>query len=148
MAKYKIRYSCGHGEHTVEVFGSSRERKEKLDWYEKNFTCPSCWKAAKQTEPIRAEIIDNMFSNGVWLVLTQGDTYSIKETLKEKGFKWIEYYRNNDLFGQNPRKAWGIRIPEDPNEISNLTEFLKSIGVTEVEMKTNPLTEKLKGVLK
>ena len=148
MAKYRVKYSCGHGEHTVEVFGSSRERRGKLDWYEKNFTCPSCWKESKRSEPIKAEIIDNMFMDGVWLVLTQGDTYSIKETLKEKGFRWITYYRNTDVFGQDPRKAWGIRIPEDPSEIEKICEFLRSIGVTDVEIQTNPMTKKLKGVLK
>jgi len=146
MAKYTVKYSCGHGEHTVELFGPSKERERKIRWYETNRVCPECYRASKKEEPYAAEVINNMFSGGAWIVISRGDTYSIKETLKQHGFKWMEYY--TDALGTTPKKAWGIRIPEDREELIKILEFLQTLGVNDVKVRTDPLTQALLSKIK
>lgn len=49
MAKYSVTYSCGHsGE--VQLFGSHRERENKLAWYREVAVCPDCYRARQRAE--------------------------------------------------------------------------------------------------
>jgi len=138
MATYKIRYACGHGEGKVEVTGTSQERKWKLAWYEENLLCPECYRASKKNESYEAELINNYFAGGeAWIVLTHGDTYAIKENLKKNGFFWITYC--SDFFGANPKKGWGIPVPENQNDLVKICEFLKELGIQELKINVKPI---------
>ena len=143
MAKYTVNYSCGHGTHTVELFGPGKERERKIAWYEKNIVCPECYKTSKKSEQYQAEVINNMFSGGAYIAITNGDTYSIKEQLKEHGFSWREYYSNNDIFGTHPHKAWMINIPDNDDALNELLSYLSTLGISDIDFKTNPITQSL-----
>jgi hypothetical protein len=54
MAKYDVTYSCGHTE-TVQLYGSNRERDQKIRWYEKSCLCSKCY-AEKQAADRAAEL--------------------------------------------------------------------------------------------
>lgn len=47
--KCTVTYSCGH-QGQVEVFGSSKDRESKLNWYKNKAVCPACYKAQKESE--------------------------------------------------------------------------------------------------
>lgn len=47
--KYDVKFSCGHT-HTVELFGKTSEREQKIAWYEKSGVCPDCYKEQKNIE--------------------------------------------------------------------------------------------------
>lgn len=144
MAKYPITHQCGHTE-THELFGPGRERDKKISWL-KTTDCKACWSAAqreaRKSEPITAEVIYNAFSEGVWLAVTHGDTYSIKDTLKAAGCLYREYSDNSDLLGiKAPRKAWMIKI--DPNDEAGTMDTIQRLmdaGVTRIDDTTNPLS--------
>jgi len=144
MAKYDVTHSCGHVQ-THELFGKNSERERKISWLEGQ-DCTECWKKAKReqekTTPVAAEIINNAFNGGVFLAVTRGDTYSIKDALKAAGCCWREYSDNDDLFGCNkPKKAWMIKI--DPNNMEQakiIVEKLMNAGVKELLNTTNFLT--------
>ena len=51
--KCKVTYSCGH-QGQVEVFGRSKDRESKLNWYKNKAVCPACYKAQKEAEIAKA----------------------------------------------------------------------------------------------
>ena len=59
MAKYEIRFSCGHTE-TIELLGNQDERFARLAWLERNGQCSKCWKAEKHGEAIKTLLDANI----------------------------------------------------------------------------------------
>lgn len=61
MAKYVVNYSCGHTG-TVQLTGSDKDRKRKIEWLEAQGVCPECYKAQQEAarkakfEQIQVEI--------------------------------------------------------------------------------------------
>jgi hypothetical protein len=144
MAKYTITHSCGHSQ-THELFGKTSDRERKIEWL-KTTECADCWKAQQRAErnarPVTAEVIYNAFSGGVYLAVTDGDTYSIKDALKAAGCRWMEYHDNNDILGvKPPRKAWMIKInPENAEETAAIIQKLLDAGVQKINDNTlNPI---------
>lgn len=147
MAKYTVNHSCGHTQ-THDLFGPGKERERKIAWLETT-SCKECWKAeqreVRKEAPITAEVIFNVFSDGCYLAVTSGDTYSIKDALKAAGCRWMEYRDNRDLLGvKAPRKAWMIKIdPDNETETAATIQKLFDAGVTAIKDTTNPLSAAL-----
>lgn len=65
--KYDVKFSCGHT-HTVEIFGSGKDRERKIEWYENEGLCPDCYKTQQQAirqaekEKEEAELKENFSS--------------------------------------------------------------------------------------
>jgi hypothetical protein len=143
MAKYTVNHSCGHTQ-THELFGSGKDRERRIAWL-KTTDCKECWIASRKEDrktPITAEVIYNVFSHGVYLAVTGGDTYPIKDALKSAGCRWMEYQDNNDILGvKAPRKAWMIKVdPDNVDETTAAIQKLFDAGVTRIDDTTNPLT--------
>lgn len=144
MAKYTVTHRCGHTQ-THELFGPGKERDKKLSWLQTT-SCKECWMAeqreARKAQPITAEIINTVFSGGVYLAVTGGDTYLIKDALKAAGCRWMEYQANNDILGlKAPRKAWMIKVdPDNETETAATIQKLFDAGVTRIDDTTNPLS--------
>jgi hypothetical protein len=49
MAKYNVTFSCGHTE-TKELFGSERERRAKIEYWEKSGKCTECYEKEKYAD--------------------------------------------------------------------------------------------------
>lgn len=49
MAKYDVKFSCGHTA-TVELFGRTADRENKIKWYETEGLCPDCYKKLRDAE--------------------------------------------------------------------------------------------------
>ena len=41
--KYDVKMSCGHTE-TIQIYGTEKERNQKIYWYEQYGTCEECKK--------------------------------------------------------------------------------------------------------
>lgn len=144
MAHYAVTHSCGHVE-SHQLFGPGKDRQKKIAWLETS-KCKECWKAdqdaARAESPITAEVIFNTFSNGVFLAVTGGNTYPIKDALKLAGCSYLQYQENNDLLGlKAPKKAWMIAIdPENVDQTVETIQKLMDAGVTQIIDTTNPLS--------
>lgn len=68
----------------------------------------------KRFEPLEATVLYNGSSRGIWLVVNRGNTFVIKEQLKEAGCKFITY--SESRHSHITRKAWAIFIAQYPNE--------------------------------
>lgn len=146
MAKYTVTHNCGHTE-THDLFGPGKERERKIAWLETT-DCKDCWlksqRAERDAAPVTAEIICNMFTGdgkSVYIAVTGGNIYPIKDALKSAGCRWMEYHDNNDLLGtKSSRKAWMIKI--DPNNTDTTTATIQRLmdaGVTAINDTLNPL---------
>jgi hypothetical protein len=49
MAKYNVTFSCGHTE-SKELFGSERERRAKIEYWEKSGKCTECYEKEKYAD--------------------------------------------------------------------------------------------------
>ena len=49
MAKYEVKFSCGHIE-TIELCGKVSERESKIKYYEEHGICSECYKAQRQAK--------------------------------------------------------------------------------------------------
>ena len=49
MSWYNYDYACGHGSGRVQIYGPTRGRQSKADWYSRSHVCPKCW-ATKMEE--------------------------------------------------------------------------------------------------
>ena len=52
MAKYDVRFSCGHTERK-ELFGAEKDRQSKIAYWEKSGVCSECYRKEKEQEAVR-----------------------------------------------------------------------------------------------
>lgn len=84
MAKYNVNFSCGHSD-VVELFGPHKERYSRIDWLESKGLCPCCYKASRPREVMVQSLYKDGDQHTIVFTLS-GETYSIKDQLKELGF--------------------------------------------------------------
>lgn len=101
MAKYEVTFKCGHTE-TKQLFGPTKERYKKIEWWQENCICSECYKK-QQLE--RAEQYES-------------DNNLVELTGSEKQIKWAKSIRANKLkyIGDMFRSS-GLREDEYNNYI-------------------------------
>lgn len=80
--KYSVKFSCGH-EATVQLFGPTKERNRKIEWFEEQGLCPACYAAAKEAEKAKGCAARTMpyreyKARWFWLKTAEG-SYDTKE---------------------------------------------------------------------
>ena len=106
MAKYTVNYNCGHTG-TVELFGKTKIRYEKIEWMERNQICPDCYQAAKDAERAAQNKIAAEKNQGLvelvgtpkqvaWAETIRAEKLANAETLLEKAEQFIANGENLD----------------------------------------------------
>jgi len=121
MAKYDITYSCGH-KGTVELFGKTSERENKIAWYERDGLCPECYKATKRAEeaekPLTLTIDCDPYQQTIILHFS-GNTMPYKDQIKALGYYWGEMPMHG-MFGllatKRPPLVWYKTVALDDLE--------------------------------
>lgn len=119
--KYNIEYSCGH-KGTVDLFGPTKDRESKIEWYEHEALCPDCYKAEmKKKDKEMGLVADVRFNTHSVLggtsqedeiaIVFYGDTYPYKDKIRELGAVWTDYQPaqgvlNNLIMGGPNYKSW------------------------------------------
>jgi hypothetical protein len=142
MAKYTIEYTCGHeGHREVQLFGPHKERERKLEWMAQECLCPECWKAKKEAEQKALGIVARVRAcpgvKPAILIELYGDTASIKEAAKERGYKWGDLAAGaNIVFAvvgmEHGKKGWALAIPvasveEAARKVADEAAWIKSL---------------------
>ena len=122
MAKYTVIHRCGHTQ-DHQIYGDVRHRQAELAKL-RGMLCKACWAAEMG---LRASIVDNLYSDGVCVVV-RGNTYPIKDVLKAQGFRWGEYYDDNDLLGVHPLRGWIYKV-DSADTIDTIAATLVELGV-------------------
>lgn len=90
MAKYDVKFSCGHTERK-ELFGAEKDRQSKIEYWERSGICSECYKKAMREKeaatPLTLTI--NLDIVNVKVILRfEGNTMAFKDKIKELGYRW------------------------------------------------------------
>ena len=80
MAKYEVRFKCGHTE-TKQLFGPTKDRYKKIEWWQENCVCSECYKKQQLEKAEKYEKENNL----------------IELTGSEKQIKWAKSIRKDTL---------------------------------------------------
>lgn len=85
--------------------------------------CDECFKKSQDSMPLGAIVTGTVVNHdGDYYIITQGDSYSVRETLKLHGFFFGEYICGSNALSP-PKKGWTIKADEAG------TESLKELGI-------------------
>jgi len=115
--KYKIKLSCGHAE-TISIYGTQKEREQKIYWYEKYGKCEKCQAKDEGLPPLTGtenqiawamkirnktmndiKIIDSMIFSTEAIKEYNKFVNWLKKNTAAKFWIDIEKYRPLELFG-------------------------------------------------
>ncbi len=133
MAKYDVTYSCGHNG-TVELFGKTSERENKLNWYAAYGLCPACYRAkmesaeAEKVITIHVSATAEIDRNGdpllcVWL---DGNTRPAKDDIKACGYRWSERRVADDALTVSTKMCWNKLVTAE--KLDEAVEAIKALG--------------------
>jgi len=75
MAKYNVKFSCGH-EETKELFGCERERRAKIEYWEKSGKCTACYEKEKYADHDEIEMPYSEYKNNYSNCKTKANSYN------------------------------------------------------------------------
>ena len=74
--KYNVEYSCGH-KGTVELFGPTKDRESKIEWYEHEALCPECYKKRMEEKKKEMGLVADVRLNAGGLLYNAPDDEDI-----------------------------------------------------------------------
>ncbi len=77
MAKYEVKFSCGHT-HTVELFGKMSERERKIKYLEEHGICPECREREKAVDCEEVEMHYSIYKKDYSDCKTKSGSYNAK----------------------------------------------------------------------
>lgn len=95
MAKYTVKFACGHGEHIEQLVGKTVDRERRIAWMEINHVCPDCYRQKSETEDAAADRIVFVDANGTDTTITlriSGAARVNADALKALGYRWSREY--------------------------------------------------------
>lgn len=129
MAKYDVRFSCGHDE-TISLVGKETERKRRIEWLEKYGICSECYKSFldAQAEECKKKC------NDIGLFITEGS---------EKQIKWAyqiaAQFLNNNIYPfrdkANKAIAEHSKDEESAKACLEVIQKILDVAVTKVNAK-------------
>lgn len=130
MAKYDVRFSCGHTE-TIQLFKKETERKRRIEWLEKYGICSECYR--KSLDEQHKEYVKNC--NDIGLFITEGT---------EKQIRWAyriaatSIYKNIELI----KKAEAVitehsdpKLEEAARAYLEMRKKIENIATTKIDAK-------------
>ena len=141
--KYTITMSCGH-EQQIELFGSTKERDRKIDYFKSTGLCRECYKKKLQEEAekegfnFEASVLPHINNEDGSILLSvwfSGNTKPYKEEIKSLGgYEWStkeDYNLTTDFVSMCWNKI--IKLSELKDEAMKAT----SIGATSIVYEEN-----------
>lgn len=119
--KYDVVYSCGH-KGTVDLFGPTKDRESKIEWYGSQALCPDCYKAKMEKKDKEMGLVADVRLDGRGLfynkpddediaIVFYGDTYPHKTEIQSLGAVWTDEFPsegllNDMIMGGSGYKRW------------------------------------------
>lgn len=141
MGKYTITMGCGH-EDTVTLFGSSEERKRKIEYFKEFGLCKECYKIKmREQEKSKGLVfnvsvlpyIDENDGSILFYMWFSGDTMPNKDKIKSLGYYWGECEASDDWYSvTRPQMVWNKTIKE--SDLQTEISKAESIGAKKLEI--------------
>jgi hypothetical protein len=131
MAKYDVKFSCGHTE-TIQLVGKIKERERRIEWLENHGLCSECYEAEKKRQ-------------------FEEQNKKAAEEAKEYGLPELSGTEKQVAWGNTIRQEW---IREAEIQIKYAKEFLedaresKPEAIQEYQEKLDIVTEAVEWILK
>lgn len=129
MAKHTITMGCGH-EDTIELYGSGKERKSRVEYLQRAGICKKCYVENKRAEEAATPLtinIDLMPINQKIMLSFTGNTMPVKDDIKALGYRWGHIDAAGALgmlFSDAPPKRWHKIV----NEFADVDTELKRMA--------------------
>lgn len=134
MAKYTVKFSCGH-EGVVDLIGKEKDRQRRIEYLEGCGLCTECYKAKmrkKEAEtPLTLAIQCNPLDTFPFRLVFSGNTLPVKDEIKKLGYSWGRIGTGGILnVLSKPTPAWytDVRTLEElEEELKKATEVFPDL---------------------
>lgn len=136
--KYDVKMSCGHIQ-TMELFGPTKNRENKIRYYEESGTCTECFKKQKEAEAAAEAFtlnirplskIDKKSGNPLFILWFSGNTKPHKDDIKSIGYYFSSINLPADLLGIKEHVYWNKET--ESVFLEEEIDQAKGIGVEEI----------------
>ena len=135
MAKYEVKFSCGHTQ-VIELFGKDKDRQRKIEYFEERGLCKDCYKAMMQEiethTPLGLTAQLNPLETYPFRVYFTGDTESVEDKVKALGFTWTDI-NDGDISPTSVYMGWSCEF-KSSEELGKVFKEVKKV-FPEIEVK-------------
>ena len=112
MAKYEVKFSCGHTQ-IIELFGKDKDRQRKIEYFEERGLCKDCYKAMMQEieayTPLGLTAQLNPLETYPFRAYFTGDTESVEDKVEALGFFWTDI-GDSDILSTSECMGWSCEF--------------------------------------
>ena len=127
MAKYDVRFSCGHTV-TVQLYGKESDRQRTIEWYKNYGLCPECYKKKIAEEKQAAADEANAEAKKMGLPDLKGSEKQVAWANTIRGSIMKEVNEDLDRSYRQLKKAEKEGRTEFVKNVKNLIDLLNAIG--------------------
>lgn len=135
MAKYEVKFSCGHTQ-IIELFGKDKDRQRKIEYFEERGLCKNCYKSMMQEieahTPLGLTAQLNPLETYPFRAYFTGDTESVEDKVKALGFTWTDI-NDGDVSSTSELMGWSCEL-KSSEELGKVFEEVKKV-FPEIEIK-------------
>lgn len=135
MAKYEVKFSCGHTQ-VIELFGKDKDRQRKIEYFENRGLCKDCYKAMMQEieayTPLGLTVQLNPLKTYPFRAYFAGDIESVEDKVKALGFTWMDI-NDGDISSTSEFMGWSCEF-ESSEELGEVIKKIKK-AFPEIEVK-------------
>lgn len=135
MAKYEVKFSCGHTQ-IIELFGKDKDRQRKIEYFEERGLCKDCYKSMMQEieahSPLGLTAQLNPLETYPFRAYFTGDTESVEDKVEALGFFWTDI-GDNDILSTSEFMGWSCEC-KSSEELGKVFKEVKKV-FPEIEIK-------------
>ena len=135
MAKYEVKFSCGHTQ-IIELFGKDKDRQRKIEYFEEHGLCKNCYKAMMQEieahTPLGLTAQLNPLETYPFRAYFTGDTESVEDKVETLGFFWTDI-GDSDILSTSEFMGWSCEC-KSSEELGKFFKEVKKV-FPEIEIK-------------
>lgn len=128
MAKYEVKFSCGHTQ-IIELFGKDKDRQRKIEYFEERGLCKDCYKAMMQEieayTPLGLTAQLDPLKTYPFRAYFTGDAESVEDKVEALGFFWTDI-GDSDILSTSECMGWSCEF-KSSEELGEVIKEVKKV---------------------